>query len=402
MQVIASKPFKVKLKSKAGTVRTRWQVKLWSRHPYTHKLEILTQKTFESKAAASDSIQKLIKQYDQTHGRIREGERMTFSDLADRAKQTFYKPAVIIQGRKVDGVKQYKSIHSQIDVLTRYFGEMRLGQIGVNELKAYKKWRFDQGSFRGKTEGVPIGLIVINRELATMRRMMKQAFVEGWVTRDIFLGSKVIDAGAEKERSRIISANEEAALLSYCRGEHHPDRKTNSNTPKTINRKNEYLKVIIMLALDSAMRKTEILKLRWQDIDFENYAVRVIGEHTKTQTERFVPLSDRSAIELKTLPSFGKPGRVFPLSDFKRSWETTRRLAGIDDLHFHDLRRTAITRMQMSNIPLAVAGKIAGHAELKTTAKIYTAADASIVSQVRNAINRSNEERIQTISEVIN
>lgn len=102
-----------------------------------------------------------------------------------------------------------------------------------------------------------------------------------------------------------------------------------------------------------------------------------MGSHTKTEREHEAPLSFRAKLALVNLREL-YPGdqRPFPLVDIRTGWRTAVELAGIADLRFHDLRRTAITRLQKMGLPLAFAGKLAGHANPKTTQKHYTAPDA--------------------------
>jgi integrase len=61
---------------------------------------------------------------------------------------------------------------------------------------------------------------------------------------------------------------------------------------------------------------------------------------------------------------------------------TAKRLAKINDLHFHDLRRTAITLWIQQGTPLALAVKLGGHSQLQTTMKHYTANDADSVKVI--------------------
>jgi len=94
------------------------------------------------------------------------------------------------------------------------------------------------------------------------------------------------------------------------------------------------------------------------------------------------------------------PGDMpFPFLDFKRSWTTAKRIAGIDDLHFHDLRRTAITRWILQGQPIALAGKIAGHTNIETTMKHYTSADADIVHAFTEKMNAINALTMPDVSE---
>ena len=156
----------------------------------------------------------------------------------------------------------------------------------------------------------------------------------------------------------------------------------------TVEVDNPHLKAVILLAIDSGMRRGEILKLKWKDIDFDNDLITVVGTNTKTERERIAPLTERVKGELRRIREISPGEKVFPFDNFKRSWNTAKRIAGIDDLHFHDLRRTAITRWQQYGFPLALAGKLAGHTQLATTMKYYTNADAETVREFAEKMNQ--------------
>jgi integrase len=340
-----------------------------------------TERQFDTRTAAVDCRPQLEANIRKTHGQIRKGDRMSFGDLAILAKRTFYKPAVILNGRKVDGIKSHRQTHVLIGTLLKYFKDKRIGQIRTDDLRSYREWRI-------KT----VSITTINREFATMRRMMKHAFAEGWVSRDIFVGAKVIDVGAEKERKRILTKAEEGSLLGACTKTRQIAYKrlwkgVEREVVATMNVDNPYLKTIILLALDSGMRKGEILKLQWEDIDLTASQIVVVATNTKTERGREVPLTERTKVELLLLPSYASTGRVFHFNDFKRSWATANRIAGIEDLGFHDLRRTALTRWLEAGMPLPQVGKIAGHTQLQTTMKHYVAADAERVGHLTHLLN---------------
>ncbi len=72
----------------------------------------------------------------------------------------------------------------------------------------------------------------------------------------------------------------------------------------------------ILLAVDSGMRRGEILKLRWSDFDFEQDKINIIGSHTKTERERDAPLSFRAKLALMNVRELYPAGeRPFPLID---------------------------------------------------------------------------------------
>ena len=159
-----------------------------------------------------------------------------------------------------------------------------------------------------------------------------------------------------------------------------------------------------MMALDSGLRLGEILKLHWNDLDTELNIIRVIGTNTKTERERIAPLSQRVKDELEKLKEITKCERPFPFQDIKKSVGTAKKIAKIDDLHFHDLRRTAIVRWQQQDISIALAGKLAGHSQLLTTMEHYTSTDAKMVGDISEQINSYHKsmEIKETVSEAEN
>lgn len=347
----------------------------------------------EKRSDAIDLCDKLEADVKKSHGQIQTGERMTFTQLADLCIGTFYKPAVIVEGRKIAGVRSLASALSQIKVLKRFFGSRLIAGISTESLTDYKFWRLKDSSSR---TGTPFKIATINRELSIMRKMMRYALGNGWVLRDIFFNAKVIESSAEIERNRLLTPEEEARLIAACVGEREVvyERKRKGKQEDVharINVDNPHLKAMIILAIDSGMRKGEILRLRWQDLDFHNNIIRVVGSHTKTERERFAPFSRRAQSDLAELKNITLGNKPFPFADIKRSFATAKRVACIEDLHFHDLRRTAITRWIMNGVPLALAGKIAGHSVLQTTMKHYTSTDADMVRDVAEKMSGLHE-----------
>jgi len=391
---IRTKLYKSKQESRAG----KWIVRIIYTDAATER-EKEKQITRDRRTDAVDARDAFIEQLKKSHGGITSGSRMTFDDLATVLEKTHYKQAKIVEGLKTEGVRSLAPVKSYLKVLREYFGKQKIGEITTTNLKAYQQWRLKIGSRRAEViasgDFKAVKLTTINRELQTMRMMMNHALAQGWITRDIFHGSKVIVAAAEKERTRVMSEEEEQRLLAACelgdrkltytRTHYGKDREVT----QTVNSDNPHLKAIILMAVDSGMRRGEILKLRWSDIDFEQDKINIIGSHTKTERERDAPLSFRAKLALINVRElYPTDERPFPLTDIKTGWQTALELAGITDLHFHDLRRTAITRWQKMGLPLAFAGKLAGHANPKTTQKHYTAADEATTAAFTETMNQ--------------
>lgn len=354
--------------------------------------------TRDKRTDATDARDAFIEQLKKSHGGVTDGSRMTFNDLATELERTHYKQAKIVEGLKTEGVRSLAPVKSYLKVLREYFGKQKIGEIRTSHLQAYQHWRLEIGSRKAEViasgEFKAVKLTTINRELQTMRMMMNHALSQGWITRDIFHGSKVIVAAAEKERDRVMTEDEERRLLAACElgdRKHTYTRKhygKDREVTQTVNSDNPRLKAIILLAVDSGMRRGEILKLRWSDIDFEKGEIKIIGSHTKTERERNVHFTLRSSHALMNVRElYPTDDRPFPLTDIKTSWRTAIDLADIKGLQFRDLRTTAITRWQKMGFSQAFAGKLAGHANSKTTQKYYTVVDAETTATLTETMN---------------
>ena len=104
-----------------------------------------------------------------------------------------------------------------------------------------------------------------------------------------------------------------------------------------------YLWPLIVLAIETAMRRGEILGLRWEHIDLDKKTA--FFPMTKNGSTRWVPLSDEAVAKLSKAPR--DTDRPFPLIDvaFRQAWDKLRTRANITDLAFRDLRHEAISRM---------------------------------------------------------
>lgn len=302
----------------------------------------------DTKRAAGDLCDRMTIELSKSHGGIRTGDKMTFNDLADYCETYFYKSATYADGRLVEGVRSINTALAQLKVLREYFGKLSLRSIQNLTLKNFRSNRLQTVS---NHTGRKISVATANRELAMMRRMTNIALREGWIVRDPFLGDRsLINLTAETKRERILNRSEEERLLMACSSE------TRS-----------HIKPLIVLALDTSLRRGELFRLRWQDIDFQNRVIRIDATHTKTQREKTVPLTSRAETELLKLKQFAEGPRVFPFADVKRSFNNATKEAGLEGVRFHDLRHTAITRLVRGGFSIGEAGKIAGHTQPQTT-----------------------------------
>src|SRR5882724_781590 len=154
-------------------------------------------------------------------------------------------------------------------------------------------------------------------------------------------------------RTRRLKEGEEQRLLSAC------DR---GRTP--------LLKPLIILAIETAMRRGEMLDLQWEHVDL----VRCVAHLplTKNGDSRDIPLSRRAVAILQGLKAekadkSRDAERVFPATgnSIRLAFEHLRVRAEMDDFHFHDLRHEAVSRLFEKGLNIAEVSAISGHKELR-------------------------------------
>jgi integrase len=127
--------------------------------------------------------------------------------------------------------------------------------------------------------------------------------------------------------------------------------------------RNPLITPIIKLAVETGMRRGEILAIKRSHIDLEQQALLI--PETKTGHSRTIPLTSKALGILQSIP--GEGDRIFPLSAnaFRLAWERVKCRAGIEDLHFHDLRHEAISRFFEAGLTTPEVALISGHRDMR-------------------------------------
>jgi integrase len=168
------------------------------------------------------------------------------------------------------------------------------------------------------------------------------------------------------------------------------------------------LRVLILTAAMTGLRQSELIGLRWRDVDWSAQRIRVRNAYTRKEhsargksdlsTSRSVPMADRvvaaldgwserSAYTAQNELVFAHPQTGNPLDRSKvtKRFKQACADAQVKPVRFHDLRHTFATRMAASGVPLRKIQEWLGHADSKTT-QIYThyAPDAHEVQMVND------------------
>src|SRR5207302_157725 len=100
-------------KRKSGKEKGRWIIRVSYFDDSSGRLRQM-ERGFDRRTEAIDARELLIADLKKSHGQSPHGDRMTFDMLADRCEEVFYKPAVIVSGRKIAGIRSVDKVRSQI------------------------------------------------------------------------------------------------------------------------------------------------------------------------------------------------------------------------------------------------------------------------------------------------
>ena len=124
----------------------------------------------------------------------------------------------------------------------------------------------------------------------------------------------------------------------------------------------KYIWPAVSLAIETGMRRGELLKLEWKNINLKDQTALL--EDTKNGSDRYIPLSPLACQLLSSLPNTSE--RVFTVSEnaLRLSWERLRKKAHVYDLRFHDLRHEALSRFTEKGLSPFEVAEISGHKHL--------------------------------------
>jgi integrase len=136
----------------------------------------------------------------------------------------------------------------------------------------------------------------------------------------------------------------------------------------------DYLRPMVLLTVNTGLRRGEVLQLKWSDVDLLQRKVIIRGDNAKSGKTRHVPLNDEAVATLQRWqPSAKATGWVFPardggrLTSIKTSWKRVLKNAAIADFRWHDLRHHFASRLVMKGVDLNTVRELLGHSDLSMT-----------------------------------
>ena len=136
----------------------------------------------------------------------------------------------------------------------------------------------------------------------------------------------------------------------------------------------DHLKPMVLLSLNTGMRRGELFDLKWPAVNFDTKTITVRGDTTKTNETRHIPMN---AEALSVLESWKKQSSeqqyVFPsqnggrLDDIKSAWLKLLERAQIAEFRWHDMRHDFASRLVRAGVPLNTVRDLLGHSDIKMT-----------------------------------
>lgn len=220
-----------------------------------------------------------------------------------------------------------------------YFGDCMAQEVTQQSIERYKAVRREKKVGEHLLSGS-----TINRELAFLKVVFSKAVVWKKANHNPVLGVRFFNE-QEKSRVRYLTQAEQERLLSVCAPE---------------------LRRIVLMALRTGARQSEILGIRWRDVDPVTNQVTI--PKTKGGGKRYIPLHGDVAELLSQMPRTGEyvfqgrnAGPVVWDGALRIAWEKSLATAGIVDFRFHDLRHTTASQLAMRGASLQAIAAILGH-----------------------------------------
>jgi integrase len=240
----------------------------------------------------------------------------------------------------------------RLTVVLPYFAGMEIGHISKSVVDRYRTHRHSQKKITEST---------VNHDVQCLRHILYWAVDQGFIPENPLTRLK-LEKPRRKKRP-VMSLEDEEKLLQAAAG---------------------HLRRIIICALDTGMRRGEILSQRWEDVDFTRRLLYVTHSKTAGGESREIPLTKRL---FELLSNEQKPeGLIFtlngkPIHQLKTGWKAAIRRAKLRNYRFKDLRSSFNSRLIEAGVIKDVRKELMGHSRNEDTNDLYSHIELPILRE---------------------
>ncbi len=278
---------------------------------------------------------------------LQKNDRTPFDTYADEYYRLY---------ASVDMVNPRLNEFYRIKDFKRYFTGKPLCYIKQRDIEEWKSEMINAGKKKS----------TINRALTCLRSIFNQAVVDGKIRDNPT--SRIKKLREDNQRTRYLTESEIYALMD-C------------STPR--------LRDFIVMAVNTGMRKANLIGLQWDDIDTKAGVIHVLK--TKSGKSYEVPMNESVLNLLQRLSVKGTTGRVLDTTNLKREWSSAIQKSGINEADIHTLRHSYASHMTMKGVDQFTLMKLMGHSDIKMTAR-YSHLAPNFKKIAANMINFSDSQ----------
>ena len=280
-----------------------------------------------------------------------------------------------LETHRKDGLNQHKRLVARFDQ-----------ELGGKQLHEITPWLIEKWKTKRLKDGKAPS--TIQRDLVPLKTALNRAVEWGYIDENPIARVKPPKDLDDNTKPRYLSAEESMRLRQAldAREEKRRQERQNANEWRQVRGYplmpdlrqlpyTDHMKPLVLLALNTGMRRGELFNLHWKDVDTKGARLTVRGYGAKSGRTRHIPLNDEAVTILKGWQETtgAETGYVFPSDDGGRldninsAWAGVLNMAGILDFRFHDLRHTFASWLVMGGVDLNTVRDLLGHADLKMT-----------------------------------
>jgi len=249
-------------------------------------------------------------------------------------------------------------------------GEIRLDEIRLADIETWRVKRQKNG----------ISHSTINRDLSSLKAALQKAW--DWELLDNHPLARLKQLKVDRRPVvRYLTQDEEKRLYAALQARDTLMREARVSANKHREERGyelypnlgtyaENLTPLVLLAINTGLRRGELWNLTWRDIDLRRKMLTVRGKGAKSGQTRHIPLNTAALEAIKThrgevVPMPNVP--VFGTAEFRTAFNALLDKAKIQDFRFHDLRHTFASKLVMAGVPLNTVRELMGHSSLEMT-----------------------------------
>lgn len=273
--------------------------------------------------------------------------KSNYDIASDNTQYTLSEITVDYEEYANNNLSRAKEAILHVKTFYKVVGNKLVNQVNLADIQKYIAYRKSQKNKNNKNKGVSNSSI--NREIDDIRRCFSIAKTNKKIKQNPF--NELTDLKTENPTKRYLTKEEEEKLLEKA---------------------NPIMKVVIIVALHTGMRKSEIINLKWSDVFLDdNY---LIALNTKNGKSRELIITDKMKEGLSSLIKaseyvFTNPTTKTKYSDFKDTFARIVKRAQISHITFHELRHTTASRLNELGVDLATIQEYLDHSDAKVTQK---------------------------------